>query len=230
MNILFSEHHLLILLSLGSLLSFGWLFVNRKKLSMKIWEAALLSVLHTIYGVLSVKVFAVIEGFGDPSVIGNMSLFGGVFFMPIAYWLIAKIKKLRNGIVFDVFTPCLVVTLLCARINCIIGNCCQGRYITGTSGMRWPTRELEICFYIVLLAVICRKILTGKSNGNIYLIYMMSYGIFRFLEEGLRESDRYLGYLHLGHIWAMITLTVGFSIYTEIQRRNMKKDSLKVRR
>lgn len=69
------EHSLLLLLILGTLFNMFWLYRMRQRLRMRWYALIVCSVLHTLVGVLSVKVFAFLES-GD---IGNMSLFGGVF-------------------------------------------------------------------------------------------------------------------------------------------------------
>ena len=180
----------------------------------------LLSVLHTVLGVLSVKVFALFET-GNFS---NMSLFGGVFFMPLFYWGVAKLAKQKAADVFDVFTICLVFTLMCARLNCIISGCCLGAHIPieGLTHLRFPTRELELLFYVLLLSRLWRKVLSGSARGMIYPIYMISYGIFRFVTETLRFSDRTDSILHVSHLWALLSLGIGISIYGELQKKEKK--------
>lgn len=205
-----------LLLALGTVGSFSWLMLMRKRLKMKWYAVALLAVLHTLYGVFTVKAFAFLENGFDTDTLGNMSLFGGVFLMPVAYGIGAKIFKRKAKTVFDIFTPCMVFTLLCARINCIVAGCCQGLLIPGLDGLRYPTRELEILFYIVLLCVICPRIFRGKTNGEIYPLYMISYGIFRFMVEFFRDAGT-SSLFHLGHLWALISLIFGISIYVEIK-------------
>lgn len=143
------EHSLIVLLLLGTIFNVFWLYRMRRQLQMKWYAVLILSVLHTAIGVCSVKVFAFLES-GD---IGNMSLFGGVFFMPAAYWLGAKLTKRPYCKVCDVFTPCMLFTLMCARVNCIVAGCCSGLVIPGTH-FHFPTRELEILYYIVMLILL----------------------------------------------------------------------------
>lgn len=185
----------------------------------------MLAAVHTLCGVACVKAFAVAESGFDMSKAGNMSLFGGVFLMPAAYFAGAKIFKRPPADVFDVFSICMIFTLLCARINCIISGCCAGRYIAGTH-WRWPTREAEIVFYIVLLAVLIRQIRSGRSRGLIYPLYMSAYGAFRFIDECFRTSDSG-HFFHLAHIWALISLFAGLSIYYSEKEKQKKKGTRK---
>ena len=211
---------LFILLGCGTLFNVYWLHRCRERLHLRWPSVLLLSVLHTVLGVLSVKVFALFET-GDFS---NMSLFGGVFFMPLFYWGVAKLAKQKAADVFDVFTICLVFTLMCARLNCIISGYCLGAHIPiqGLEHLRFPTREMELVFYVILLSRLWRKVLSGSARGMIYPIYMISYGIFRFVTETLRFSDRTDSILHISHLWALLSLGIGISIYGELQGKKKK--------
>lgn len=215
-----SDHALILLLGCGTLFNVYWLHRCRERLHLRWLSVLLLSVLHTVLGVLSVKVFALFET-GNFS---NMSLFGGVFFMPLFYWGVAKLAKQKAADVFDVFTICLVFTLMCARLNCIISGCCLGAHIPieGLTHLRFPTRELELIFYVILLSRLWRKVLSGSARGMIYPIYMISYGIFRFVTETLRFSDRTDSILHVSHLWALLSLGIGISIYGELQKKEKK--------
>lgn len=215
-----TDHALILLLGCGTLFNVYWLHRCRERLHLRWLSVLLLSVLHTVLGVLSVKVFALFET-GNFS---NMSLFGGVFFMPLFYWGVAKLAKQKAADVFDVFTICLVFTLMCARLNCIISGCCLGAHIPieGLTHLRFPTRELELLFYVILLSRLWRKVVTGSARGMIYPIYMISYGIFRFVTETLRVSNRTDSILHISHLWALLSLGIGISIYGELQKKEKK--------
>lgn len=216
-----SSHSLLLLLSAGTLFSFLWLMQFRGRLNMK-WYAALpIAICHTLVGVICVKAFAFMETGFNPDSLGNMSLFGGVFFMPVAYWVGAKLTKQPYGAVCDVFTPCMIFTVMCVRVNCIISGCCAGLVIPGTH-VHFPTRELEILYYIVMLILLVPRVKKSKNPGSIYPLYMASYGAFRFLDEFFRMSSTGMLF-HLSHVWAAIAFAAGLSIYIEINARNHQR-------
>ena len=220
-NIL-SEHTLVILLSAGTLFTFVWLCLPGDRLHMK-WYAILpLSICLTLCGVLSVTAFAFLETGFDTDSFGNMSLFGGIFFMPLAYELVAKLSKCKTAQVFDILTICMIFTLMCARVNCILTGCCKGLLIPGLSGILWPTREAEILFYLVMLFLLGRKVVRGKTKGEVYPIYMIAYGCFRFIVEFFRYSAHSFGPFHISHLWAVITFCLGLSIYVEINNQKRK--------
>ena len=219
------------MLAAGTVFTFVWLILLRKRLNLRWYAATLLAIAHTLYGVFTVKAFAFLETGFDKASLGNMSLFGGVFLMPLAYWLGAKISKRPMREVFDVFTPCMIFTVMCARINCIISGCCVGLSIPGLDGVRFPTREAELIFYVVLLAVLCPRIVKGVTGGKAYPVYMMSYGIFRFIIEFFRQAQTD-NLFHMAHMWATLSLIVGISIYAElnIKGKKYKKERKKMRK
>ena len=213
-----SGHTLTVLLAVGTVFTCLWLLRFRRPLRVSVPAAIALALGHTLYGVLAVSLFAIIEGMGAPASVGNMSLFGGVFFMPVAYYAAARLTRRDTAMVFDVCTICLIFTLFCARFNCILAGCCRGMVIPGTDGLRWPTRELELVFYAVLLLVLARRVLAGKSRGLSYPIYMMAYGVFRFIVETFRESSSQ-SLFHIAHLWALVSLCVGASFYFQLNKK-----------
>ena len=215
MPVWLEEHFLLMMLTAASLVSGIWLWKVRNRLGMTFFSVLLTAVLHTLYGVLTVKVFALVED-GTFQWAGKMSLFGGVFLMPVFYFIMAKITKKCVGEVFDIFTVCLVSTLFFARFNCLISGCCFGRMIPGMEPIRWPTRELELIYYLVFLALVIPKIWKKESKGTAYPLYMISYGVFRFITECFRDNGTNQVF-HIAHIWAVISFVIGMSFYIELQ-------------
>lgn len=212
-----NHNSLYILLLIGTLFSFGWVYYFKNELKLKWYTILTYSIIHTLIGVLSVKVFAFLESGFNYQAIGNMSLFGGIYFMPVFYFMSSKVLEVKTYRLFDICTINMIFTVMCARINCIIDGCCFGRMIPGTD-LRWPTRELEVVFYVILMIFLAKKVLSHFDNGLIYPIYMISYGVFRFICEGFRFSPSG-SLIHMGHLWAIISIFVGISIYTELKKR-----------
>ena len=215
------EHALFLLLFFATAVCCVWLSMMRKRLKMPLYAVFPVAVLHTLIGVLSVKIFAFLETGFNPDSLGNMSLFGGVFFMPVLYFISAKVSKRNIKAVFDIFTICKIFTVMCARINCIVSGCCAGLVIPGTH-FHFPTRELEILYYIVMLILLIPRVKKSKNPGSTYPLYMASYGAFRFIDEFFRTSSTGMLF-HLSHVWAAIAFAAGLSIYIEINARNHQR-------
>lgn len=216
-----SHYILMILLLLATIVNFIWLFFNRKELKMNIPILILFSIFHTIIGVLFVVLFAFAESGFDLDSFGNLSLYGGVFLMPIIYLGYALVRKVSIGRAFDIFTISLIETLFFARINCLFAGCCQGISL-GNSSFKFPSRELELLFYVLFVIIFIDKIIKDKTNGYIYPTYLVFYGIFRFIIEFFRESSNIVGVLHFGHFWSLLSLLVGASFLILFRKRGEK--------
>lgn len=217
------SHALIILLSVGVLFTYTCMMIFKDKLRVHPLAAFPIAILPTVYGMICVKVFAVAE-VSDLSQKGAMSLFGCTFFMPLLFFLLAKLGKRSMADVFDVGTLCMLFTLILARTNCIISGCCKGISFFGMA-FHWPTREIEIVFYIVLIIVLWIRTKKGVSNGLNYPIYLMAYGAFRFLIEFVRNNGDHL--FHRAHIWAALSFCLGISFYAEINNKLKSKSKTK---
>lgn len=226
-----THHNLYIILAVATIVSFVWLTHFKENLRIKWYAALIIAILHTAIGVVCVKLFALFEGLIGPGETGNLSLYGGVFLMPVFYFLGAKIFKRDVKMVFDVFSFPLIFTLFCSRFNCLINGCCIGKIIPGTE-IRWPTREAEMVFYIILLIILDRKVAKKQFDGTVYPIYMVSYGIFRFIVEWFRESEHMFGVIHISHIWSVLSVVIGaaFLVYLNKDRKKPGKRSAKKRK
>ena len=71
---------------------------------------------------------------------------------------------------------------------------------------------------LVLLILLCPKIWRGRTGGRAYPVYMMAYGVFRFIVEFFRDQNT-TSLFHLSHFWAVVSLCIGISIYVEISKK-----------
>lgn len=159
----------------------------------------------------------------------NMRFHGMVFLAPIVYLILCHIRKYDLGHFFDAIGLSTAPTLVASRINCLYAGCDWGRVIPGMS-WRWPTREVEILFCTGFTLYLFRLHEKGESKGQLFPLLMIIYGIFRFFWEGFYEVDKLLLGVHPAHIWSIITLIVGCSIYFEMQAQKDEKTKAKHRR
>ena len=225
---LFSSNSMYVMLTIGTIFNIFWVNKFKSRLNISRMSVIVLSILHTICGVVCVRIFAIMEAGFDLSKAGNFSLFGGVFFMPLIYFTLSRVFKWSCSEVFDIFTICIMFTFMCARISCIVSGCCAGRLIPGMS-MHYPTREAEIIFYLVMIIWLGKKVLEGKLQGRIYPIYMIAYGVFRFINECFRARINST-IIHPAHFWALICLIAGLSMYLELKVTEDKRKNNQGRR
>lgn len=215
----FAQYSIYIMLAIAAIINTDWLIHVRKRLDMSWYAAPIFAILFEIFCLLSVKIFAVAEYGFDFSKFGYMSLFGGLFLVPVALCIGAKLFKRSIAEVCDIFAICAVVTVLCARINCLFAGCCLGTFIPGME-LRWPTREVEVIFYAAFLLVFIPRVFKKKTYGEVYPFYMLSYGVLRFILEFLRVTDRTESLFHLSHVWALISTGIGLAFVLYLRKKN----------
>ena len=214
-------YFLIIMLSAATIVCFLWLFIfNRERLHAKWWELIIVCLLHTFIGVGFVKLFAILESGGDFSNNG-MSLYGGLFFMPLVYLIYAKAKKLPVFEIFDIFAVCLAITYFFARFNCIHSGCCLGKIYDNVHGARYPTREIEIVFFAVSAIGGGLLNVRGYLKEKVFLVFLGSYGVLRFILEFMRESSS-AGIFHIAHLWSSLSIIV--VVTTLIIKAYLKKE------
>ncbi len=178
------------------------------------WKDTLLAVTFSVISVITVLLFAAIEGAigGDGFHIGAVSTYGLYLIAPL---LVLPFSKNRAE-VFDKFAIYIQPSMFLQRIRCFITNCCYGKLI-GDTGLRWPTREAELLFYALMLIWLLMRVKGNKFiKGSLFPLLMTCYGAFRFVVEFARDNGS--GVFHLAHLWSLFTLIIGLSVYIEVVR------------
>lgn len=194
------------------------------------WQLLLFIIYTFIVGGLSAFLFAKFEQWVAPNQSpSNLRIYGPIYVMWAAYLLPCKLLRGDPKASVDICTPGLIISLISIRINCFYQGCCVGLMIPG-SNMRYPIRELEIVFQIILLIWFARKVLQKKYDGTLYPLYMICYGVLRFLYEFFREPENlFFGTIHAPHVWSLISIVAGIAAYWYIKNADRNKRTKKQR-
>ena len=227
----FADRPLLIVFIADIIVGSWWLKKFEKQFNLKWPEIILMTILSIAVAMLSMRALAILEAGGDLSQSAFIRLYGAVFTLPILYYVFAKVKQGSVPLAMDVAAMIAALGLFCGRINCFKEGCCAGVYFFGSETIRWPIRELELLFYVVFILFYVKKISSGKTYGQVYPVFMIAYGIFRFFAEWLREEyTGSIGVIHLAHIWSLISIAVGTSVYFELKTQRDKKTERRIQK
>ncbi len=225
-------HNLAWLLVIGMVFTFDWLMLNKKRLKLNWYQSLLTTIGQTAIGLFFSMLFAWIEVGFDFSKAASIRMYGLIFFYPLVYYAHAKVFKTDTRIVFDTFFIATIVFMFLARINCLISGCC-GAIPIGPSAIRLPIREVEMVLNAVYLLIAAPKVYKGKTTGRVYPIYLIVYGIYRFVIEFVREEgDTILGIerLHLAHVWSLISIAAGIIILAIMAKKEKSVSNNKLLR
>ena len=148
------------------------------------------------------------------------ALLGGFVGAEIAKWWI-RYPLPPN----DRFAMVLPLTIAVGRIGCHLTGCCRGLPWSGWCAVRYaddaiwrhPAALYELTFHALfgLSAILCVR--KGWFRGEVFAIYLMSYGMFRLITETIRDTPKPLGGWSTYQILAMLMVIAGGTFF--IKRR-----------
>ena len=167
---------------------------------------------------------------------GGMAFHGGLLGVLVAMAWFARAKGRRFLEVTDLIAPCVPTGLASGRIGNFINGELWGRAAdpslpwamvfpqSGTNLPRHPSPlyqfALEGLLLFVLLWVYARK---PRALGQVSGVFLIGYGLFRFIAEYFREPDSFLGLLALNMSmgqWLCVPMIVaGITLWWRGQRR-----------
>ena len=139
---------------------------------------------------------------------GGMSFHGGMLGVIFALWLFARRRNQDWLRVTDFVAPLIPLALAAGRLGNFINAELWGRPTNVPWAMIFPNVDdvprhpsqlyelgLEGVALFILLWWYSAK---PKPRGAVSGLFLLGYGLFRFLVEFTREPDRFLGFLALG--------------------------------
>lgn len=163
-----------------------------------------------VAGMIGAKLLYVIVEFKDfmkdpLAVIGSEGfvVYGGIILGVLAPMLYCRKKKVDFLEYFDLAVPSISLAQGFGRIGCFLAGCCYGRQTDAWFGVIFPAGSLAPAgvkliptqlissagdFLITIILILCYKRL--KYKGNVGALYMLLYGVGRFLVEFFRSDDR----------------------------------------
>ena len=214
------NHIILIVLVISGIIWFFWYLSFSEFLRIPKIALIPIIIILLIFGTLSAIGFAQFEKIISYTHIGaNLRIFGPILLMWAVNLLIAKIIHRSPRMLCDIYTPALALSLMLARINCFITGCCYGLPVPGKS-FTYPIREIEIVFQLIMIISLARRAKQKRFDGTLYPIYMISYGVFRFVLEYFRPPENLLfGSFRMPHLWSIISVVAGLIIYVILKKK-----------
>ena len=141
---------------------------------------------------------------------------------------IAKRFLKYKGVTGDWFAIIVPAGVMIGRIGCMINGCCLGKVcnaswftINDVNGVpRWPASQMEFIFNALMLGLILLLRWGRIAPGQLFHIYLMAYGIFRFFHEFLRDTPQILGPISGYQIAALGIFALGAAGF--VQRRQLR--------
>jgi len=158
--------------------------------------------------------------------------YGGVIGGLLALYVLVKKYNLKFLKVADILALYIPLGHAIGRIGCFCYGCCYGRPTDSWIGIQFPphspagilgtkvipTQLISLFFLLIIFFILLNIKRRKKFNGQIFLSYLVIYGIFRFIIEFFRGDPR-------GYIWIFSTsqwisiIVVVLSVYYWLRSR-----------
>jgi phosphatidylglycerol:prolipoprotein diacylglycerol transferase len=147
-----------------------------------------------------------------------------------AYLAVELVKKLldirvKTG---DTFALPLALALAVGRWGCFFNGCCYGtpttvpwavpfRHKDGNVLLSHPTQIYESLFHLTMACVLVQIIRLDVLKRQRLKLYLIAYGVYRFLSEFIRPEEPWLFGL-TAYQWGSLALIVGLSLQWWLDR------------
>jgi phosphatidylglycerol---prolipoprotein diacylglyceryl transferase len=117
----------------------------------------------------------------------------------------------------DRFAIVAPIGIMFGRVGCVLHGCCLGRpYKTSWLSAnnigdtaRWPAAQVELLFNAIALGAILLLRRNKVLPGQHFHLYLMAYGLFRFVHEFFRATPPLIGPITGYQIAAAVLLVFG---------------------
>jgi phosphatidylglycerol:prolipoprotein diacylglycerol transferase len=222
--------------------AYGWLMLGGIAISILFWsrlarrDDRLLMVYVAALGgaFFGAKViYIVAEGwlhFGAPDMWLQLATGKSILGALLGGYLAVELAKKwvgYPGATGDWFAYIAPIGIMVGRVGCLLHGCCQGitcqpawytlKDADGVS--RWPAVPMEILFNAVAVVAFFILRRQKKLAGQHFHLYLISYGIFRFLHEFVRQEPHILGPFSGYQIAALAVLALGVVGFVRRRKR-----------
>ena len=149
-------------------------------------------------------------------------LIGGVVSFLAGYFIFRPFLKNRLVDIISLLPCCIVIAHAFGRIGCFFAGCCYGKPTDSFLGVQFPypmykvhpTQLYEAAFLFALFAVMLILYVKKDFKHNLSL-YLLAYGIFRFLIEYVRGDERgsFIPGISPSQFWSILMVVASVGVY-----------------
>ena len=163
--------------------------------------------------------------------------YGGIVSGLAALYFLIRKYKIAFLKLADILAIGVTLGHAFGRLGCFTYGCCFGRPEQGWLGLLFPldspagysglkvipTQLIEAGFLVLLFFLLLRLRNRKRFSGQVFLSYLIIYGVFRFMIEFLRGDFRgSLFFLSTSQLISLVSLGLGFWFYYRKLKQRFK--------
>lgn len=149
-------------------------------------------------------------------------LLGGAACFLIVYFIFRNKYKSKLTDILSIVPSCILIAHGFGRIGCFFAGCCHGVETDSFLGVQFPhldnpvhpTQLYEAAFLFIMFGV-CSYLVLKKNFKHNMSLYLITYGVFRFLVEYIRGDERgkLLSIMSPSQFWSIVMIIGGVVLY-----------------
>jgi phosphatidylglycerol:prolipoprotein diacylglycerol transferase len=211
--------------------AFWWWRTKKPGLTVRLvtWQNAVLLFLTLLFALAGTRALFLYQNHGDyswkvfKSWQSGFVLYGGLIAGVAASVLYVKMRGQSLAKMADLAAGPMMLALAFGRLGCFLNGCCYGKEGEGFPCIKFPadspvkgksvhpTQLYEtaagVAFFFLLSWLWKKK---RKAEGEVFLLMVMLYGVWRFIIEFARDDDRprWIGSLTYSQVVSLVALVV----------------------
>ena len=160
-----------------------------------------------------IDVISPIQSDGTVGIAGLVVLGGVALCIPVAVWFLKK-RNIPALKMLDILVPSLALGMGIGRIGCLLNGCCFGIPTDLPWGIEFPTTCLagsaypgqhihptqvyESLYGFAIMGILLLRSPHRRFTGELFFLFLVLYGIARFMNETVRHYQSSMIPLRLG--------------------------------
>ena len=148
---------------------------------------------------------------------GSHNIVRGYIWFPLIGLVLAKLLKLRPRTVVDYIAPGCSLSQGIAHLGCSFAGCCygfpaeKGIWNPQFDAILFPNQILEALAALLVFAVCALYAKKRKydSDGRVYPLFLILFGVTRFFLEFLRDNQKVFGNVSILALHCVLMVVVG---------------------
>lgn len=184
-----------------------------KKYNLNIYKLFSSSIMLFVSGILGLNIMFFIEnGFW-----GGISFYGTILIGPIILFPLLYLIKIPFFDVLSLYTPCICIMHILMKMNCYRIGCCSGNEVYN-SIVPIPLQVLEALAILIIMLLLL--LFEKKVNKRyIFPVYLILYGVIRFVLNLFRDNITIFYYLPIGNIWSIVSILFGILLICYLYKK-----------
>jgi len=121
---------------------------------------------------------------------GGLAFVGGLIAVLLAIIVFVRFHNIALLKLLDAISPAAALGYAIGRVGCYFNGCCYGITLFG---IEQPTQLYSSLSGLIILIILARYYGKKKYDGQIFLVGLFLYSLFRFFIEFIRYSPVHIG-------------------------------------